>query len=210
MKKLTIFALVCVIALGACQAAPIPPNSAPTVDVAGTISSISNTSIAQTFEAQPSPTLVPVILDTATAPIPDASATNTAVVNTDTPQANLTTTPVTATSGPADSTSAPTATPTTVSGAPTLTPTLGVLTYGTLHMSRCRLSPIKVIQLSSTRLRERSKSAYRPALTRTLSGWAEGNSLGTLTSQRVVSQLSLYIKTKSPSVKALPLTHNLP
>jgi len=130
MKKLTIFALVCVIALGACQAAPVPPNSAPTVDVAGTISSISNTSIAQTFEAQPSPTLVPVILDTATAPIPDASATNTAVVNTDTPQANLTTTPATATSGPADSAS--TATPTTVSGAPTLTPTLGVLTYGTL------------------------------------------------------------------------------
>jgi len=44
---------------------------------------------------------------------------------------NLTTTPATATSGPGDLITA-TFTPTAALGLPTLTPTLGVLTYGTL------------------------------------------------------------------------------
>ncbi len=130
MKKLTIFAWVCVFALGACQFTPTSPTSAPTVDVAGTVSSISNTSIAQTFEAQPSPTPT-LVVDIAT-PTLVVDASPTTLINTDTPAVNLTTTPATATIAPADLVSTSAVTATTVSGAATLTPTLGVLTYGTL------------------------------------------------------------------------------
>ena len=100
------------------------------MDIAGTVNAIASTANAQTLAVQPSPTVAPV-LDTATPPIVDASATpsNTAVVNTDTPQPNLTTTPATATSGTENPVST---TPTAVPGLPSLTPTLGVLTYGTL------------------------------------------------------------------------------
>ena len=128
MKKLTIFALVCVFALGACLPAPTSPNTAPTVDIAGTVGSISNTAVAQTLTAQPSPT--PTLVVDIANPTLVVDASPTTLVNTDTPPANLTTTP--ATSGPADLTAPATFTPTTVAGAPTLTPTLGVLTYGTL------------------------------------------------------------------------------
>ena len=127
MKKFTVFALVCALALGACQALPAPTNPAPVVDIAGTVNSIAQTAVAQTLTAQPSPTIAPV-LDTSTPPIAAASATNVPITNTDTPpaiQANLTTTPATATS-------VPTFTPPPASGSPTLTPTLGILTYGTL------------------------------------------------------------------------------
>ena len=146
MKKLTIFALVCVFALGACLPAPTSPNPAPTVDIAATVRSISNTAVAQTLTAQPSPTatLVP-IFDTATPPLVESSPT---LVNTDTPPVNLTTTPATATTGPADLTAPATFTPTTVSGAPTLTPTLGVLTYGTLPPANRPYTKINLVNKS--------------------------------------------------------------
>ena len=128
MNKFTVLVLVCAFTLCACLPANISTTSAPTVDIAGTVDSIAKTAVALTQTAQPSPTTVPV-LDTPTPPIVDASATP--VVNTDTPQPNLTTTPATATSGPGDLVTA-TFTPTAALGLPTLTPTLGVLTYGTL------------------------------------------------------------------------------
>jgi len=131
MKKFTVFALICSLALGACSALSTPTISAPSVDIAGTVNSIAQTAVAQTLAAQPSPTTAPV-LDTATPPLADASATPTQqLTDTDTPLPNLTTTVVTATSGLADSISA-TPTSTVASGSPSLTPTLGVLTYGTL------------------------------------------------------------------------------
>ena len=132
MRKFTALALVCAVMIGACMPAPASINPTPVVDIAGTVNSIGQTAIVQTLTAQPSPTVTPVP-DTATPLIADASSatpTNTAVANTDTPQPNLTTTPSTATSGPANS--AATSTPTLVPGLPSLTPTLGVLTYGTL------------------------------------------------------------------------------
>ena len=131
MNKFTVFALVCMFALGACLPAPASPNSAPTVDIAGTVDSIANTAIAQTLTAQPSPTTAPVQISS-TPPILGVSATS-APANTDTPQPNLTTTLATATSGAELPGITPTLTPTAaLAGSPTLTPTLGVLTYGTL------------------------------------------------------------------------------
>jgi len=129
MNKFTVFALVCVFGLGACQALSTPTNAASAVDIAGTVDSIAKTAIAQTLTAQPSPTTVPV-QNTSTPPLAEAFATS-APINTDTPQANLTTTPATATNIPGITA---TVTPTIVlaGGSPTLTPTLGVLTYGTL------------------------------------------------------------------------------
>src|SRR5678815_1183616 len=44
MSKFTVFGLICVIALGACSALPAPTNSVPTVDIAGTVNSIAQTS----------------------------------------------------------------------------------------------------------------------------------------------------------------------
>jgi len=139
MKKFTVLVLVCAFALGACLPAPVSTNSAPTVDVAGTVNSIAQTAVAQTLTAQPSPTTTPVQI-TATATLVEPSATNT---NTDTPQANLTTTPATATSGPENQ--ALTATPTAALGALTLTPTLGVLTYGTLPPANRPYTNITII-----------------------------------------------------------------
>jgi hypothetical protein len=137
MKKFTVFALVCVFALGACLPTPASPNSAPTADVAGTVNSISNTAIAQTLTAQPSPTTAPV-QNTSTPPIAEISTTSAPATDTGTPQPNLTTTPATATSGTLlpgiTPTITQTGTPTVTvpSGSRTATPTLGVLTYGTL------------------------------------------------------------------------------
>ena len=129
MKKFTVLVLVCAFALVACQPAPSTNNFAPAVDIAGTVNAIANTAIAQTQTAQPSPTIQNTVTATST-PVVEPSTTNTPLVNTDTPQPNLTTTPATATSGALNPTA--TFTPTTVPGLPTLTPTLGVLTYGTL------------------------------------------------------------------------------
>ena len=128
MKKPAVFVLVCVFMLSACAPA-VAPNSVPPVDIAGTVDAIAKTAIALTQAAQPSPTNTPVEI-TATPTLVEPSATN--VPSTNTPVPNLTTTPATATSGPADSiTPAATFTPASP-GSPSLTPTLGVLTYGTL------------------------------------------------------------------------------
>lgn len=148
MNKLTVLALVCAFALGACLPAA-PTNSAPAVDIAGTVASIGQTAAAQTLAAQPSPTVAPV-LDTVTPPVIDASATSTTIINTDTPQANLTTTPATATSGTENPVSTATATSTaTLSGtSPIFTPTLGVLTYGTLPPANTPYTQITLINKS--------------------------------------------------------------
>jgi hypothetical protein len=130
MKKFTVLVLVCVFALSACLPAAAPVNSAPTVDIAGTVNAIANTAIALTQTAQPSPTPTPVQITATPTLVVEPSATNTPLTNTDTPQPNLTTTPATATSGPANPTA--TFTTTAIPGLPSLTPTLGVLTYGTL------------------------------------------------------------------------------
>ena len=100
--------------------------------------------------APPTPTLVVQQADTPTQ-IPAAQATDTVVPDSDsvtatgtsldvtvtvestpTPVLNLTTTPATSTSGPTDSTSSTATLFVTPAGGPTLTPTLGILTYGTL------------------------------------------------------------------------------
>jgi len=100
MKKFTVLVLVCAFVLSACLPAAAPINSAPTVDVAGTVNAIANIANTQTQAAQPSPTSTPVQIT------------------------------ATATSGPVNP--AATSTSITVPGLPSLTPTLGVLTYGTL------------------------------------------------------------------------------
>jgi hypothetical protein len=146
MNKFTVLVLVCAFALGACIPAPTTNNSAPTVDVAATVDSIANTAVALTQAAQPSPTTAPAS-DTPTPPVADASATPTVVANTDTPQPNLTTTPATATSGPGDLITA-TFTPTAALGLPTLTPTLGILTYGTLPPANRPYTQITLINKS--------------------------------------------------------------
>jgi hypothetical protein len=110
------------------------------------VDSIANTAVALTQAAQPSPTTAPAS-DTPTPPVADASATPTVVANTDTPQPNLTTTPATATSGPGDLITA-TFTPTAALGLPTLTPTLGVLTYGTLPPANRPYTQITLINKS--------------------------------------------------------------
>lgn len=147
MNKFTVFALICVFALGACSALPAPTNAAPTVDIAGTVNSIAQTAIAQTLTAQPSPTAT-LVLDTATPPLAEPSVTSTAVpiVNTDTPLPNLTTTPATATEGAAAP--LPTFTQPAVSGSPTLTPTLGILTYGTLPPAIVPYTSIRLVNVS--------------------------------------------------------------
>ena len=151
MNKFTVFALVCVFMLGAC--APTPASLFPTPDTAGTVDSIAGTAQAQTLTAQPSSTITP-IQDTATPQVTEASATSapSTSTNTNTPEPNLTTTPSTATSGPvnvkATATFVPSATPTAVlaaNGSPTLTPTLTVLTYGTLPPANTPYTQITLI-----------------------------------------------------------------
>lgn len=130
MKKILLLVLLMIFATGACLPVATPVDSLPQVDTQATIDSIVKTAAAQTLAAQPSPTLVP---ETQT-----ASPTATFVIsdNTDTPSStpepNLTTTPVTATSGTENPTSAAATTQPPPSGNLTLTPTLGILKYGTL------------------------------------------------------------------------------
>jgi len=146
MNKLTIFTLVCVFALGACSPAPA---SATTPDLVGTVNSIAETAQAQTLAAQPSPTVTSV-QNTPTPPVVESSATSTTVVNTDTPQPNLTTTPATATSGAQNPNPTSTFTPVAASGSVTLTPTLGVLTYGTLPPANRPYTQVTLVNKSKS------------------------------------------------------------
>jgi hypothetical protein len=118
------------LAISACALPGFTPATEPTpvVDAQATIDAIIQTNEVQTLAAQPTATVVPVIVtETAT-----RASTATAVADTPTPAPNLTTTPATATLGALELSSAPTATGTPSSGSITLTPTLGILTYGTL------------------------------------------------------------------------------
>lgn len=134
MKKFTVLALLCSLALGSCQAISFPTSPAPSVDSQGTMNAIVQTSNAQTLAAQPSPTTAP---PTATVTPLLAEASPTTVTDTPTidPLATfLTTTPATATSGPTATGLAPTATFTATAASSQLTeiPTLAIRTYGTL------------------------------------------------------------------------------
>jgi len=134
MKKILILTLVAVIA-SSCSALQSGQPPAPNVDTQATIDAIVRISSEQTLAAQPTQTVVPPT-DTAT-PVVASSPTTDAMIETatdapsPTPVPNLTTTPATATSGPADSSVTATATQ-PISSGPTLTPTLGILKYGTL------------------------------------------------------------------------------
>lgn len=130
MKRILVLTLVAVLA-SACSVFQPPPAAAPApaVDAQATIDSVVQTAAAQTMAAQPSPTIAPAT----ESPTPVVELSPTPVV-TETPSSspvpNLTTTPATATSGPASSPIA--STTATQPAGPTVTPTLGILKYGTL------------------------------------------------------------------------------
>ena len=131
MKKILILTLVAVIA-SSCSALQSGQNPAPNVDTQATIDAIVRISSEQTLAAQPSP--IPVLPTYTATPVIASSPTIEATVEatSDAPAPNLTTTPATATSGPTDSSVTATATQPASSSGPTLTPTLGILKYGTL------------------------------------------------------------------------------
>jgi len=130
MKKILILTLVAIIA-SSCSVFSTGQNPASNVDTQATIDAIVKKAAEQTLAAQPSPTTVPPT-DTATPVLSSPSLTTevTTDVPSSTPAPNLTTTPATATSGTTQAEF--TATATASLGGPTLTPTLGVLKYGTL------------------------------------------------------------------------------
>lgn len=132
MKKILIPILALTVMTAACLPVAAPAQPAPQVDMQATIDSIVNTAAAQTLAAQPSPTIaLPTETEVALVETSATIEVNDAPTSTSFP--NLTTTPVTATSGAVDnSTITSTATIASTSGMITLTPTLGVLTYGTL------------------------------------------------------------------------------
>jgi hypothetical protein len=148
MKKFTVFALLCTLALGACQAISPPTNPAPNVDSQGTVNAMIQTANAQTLTAQPSPTTAPPT-STVTPILVEASPTATATaLNTDTPLADLTTTPATATSGPTATGLIPTFTSTAAVGQLTASPTNGILTYGTLPPENRPFTQITILNKS--------------------------------------------------------------
>lgn len=109
-----------------------PTAAAPVVDLQATVDTIVRSSVAQTVAALPSPTTAPAT--NTVEPSPTAVINDTTETPASSPEPNLTTTPVTATSG-TPLTPAATTTGTITSGSngePSLTPTLGILTYGTL------------------------------------------------------------------------------
>lgn len=131
MKKILVLTLVAVLA-SSCSALQTEQNPASSIDTQATINAVVQTSAARTLAAQPSPTTAPPT-NTGTpvvASSPTAEATSDAPSST--PAPNLTTTPATATSGPTDSNIATATQAASLPGAPTLTPTLGILKYGTL------------------------------------------------------------------------------
>lgn len=131
MKKIAL-GMIAVFIFSGCGFIPTPaPNTAPTVDVAGTVQAGAQTSVAQTLTALPTITVAPVT-DTATPPIALPSDTATTDPATPTLVPSLTTTPATATIVPANSTITSTATLASAPGAATLIPTLTIRTYGTL------------------------------------------------------------------------------
>jgi hypothetical protein len=131
MKKILILTLVAILA-SSCSSL-LGQTPAPNVDAQATIDAIVRKSKAQTQAAQPSPTTV-LPTDTATPLVVSSPTTQATDAPSSIPAPNLTTTPVTATAGTLNPTlTAGTATQAlSASGSPTLTPTLGILKYGTL------------------------------------------------------------------------------
>lgn len=130
MKRLLVFTTLLAIVASSCSFLQTEQSPASNIDTQATIDAIVRRSAEQTLAAQPSPTAVPPT-DTGT-PVAASSPTTgtTADASSPTPIPNLTTTPATATSGPGDNpTAATTASP---PAHRTLTPTLGILLYGTL------------------------------------------------------------------------------
>ena len=131
MKKILIPIILFAVITGACLPVAAPSDSAPQVDSQATIDSIVKTAAAETLAAQPSPTPVPATLTAS--PTETVPPTDVTVTLSTTPAPNLTTTPATATAGTAVDNPNITVTPNAnTSGEITLTPTLGILTYGTL------------------------------------------------------------------------------
>lgn len=134
MKRLAFFALLAAMIASSCSVLQTGQNPASEVDTQATIDAIVQAAAEQTrAAAQPSPTTAPpsqtAVQPPAASPTPSAApVTATNVPPSSTPAPNLTTTPGTATSGPTQNVTATAAKPGTL----TLTPTLGVLTYGTL------------------------------------------------------------------------------
>ena len=114
MKKI-VFAILAASLIGACSFIPTPANPTPTAIVE------SPTAVpTQTYTALPTETFV--LVETSTS-APELNPTITPV-----PPENLTTTPATATAGAVTDT----ATPVSFPSSATPSPTLGVLTHGTL------------------------------------------------------------------------------
>lgn len=145
MKRLLVFITLLAVFAGSCSFLDLGPSPAVEIDTQATIDALVRKSAEETAAAQPSPT--PVLATQTSTPVlavasptleatisATVTATATATDSSSTPAPsstsapNLTTTPVTATSGPGDN---PTATK-AASGNLTVTPTLGVLLYGTL------------------------------------------------------------------------------
>ena len=127
MKKILILTLLAVFASSCGILQPVQ-DPASGIDTQATIDALVRTSAAQTLAAQPSPTTVPT--ETATPVLASSPTTEVLTdMSSSTPLPNLTTTPATATSGPEGSTSTLAV---STSGNPTLTPTLGILKWGTL------------------------------------------------------------------------------
>lgn len=136
MKQILVLTLVAVLA-SSCGVLGTGQNPAPNIDTQATIEAIAREAAQQTLAAQPSPTTAPPT-ETATpvvASSPTTESTLEATSNAPSPTSipNLTTTPATATPGTEIPTFTSEATqPASSPGAPTLTPTLGILLYGTL------------------------------------------------------------------------------
>lgn len=138
MKRLLIFITLLAVFAGSCSFLEFGQNPAD-IDTQATIDAIVRESAEETLAAHPSPTTVPPTqastqVVAVSSPTFTATMTATALSSSSTPETsstsapNLTTTPVTATSGPGDN---PTATK-AVPGSLTVTPTPGILLYGTL------------------------------------------------------------------------------
>jgi len=153
MKKFTVFALICSVALGACQLSlpTSPTNPAPNVDTAGTVNAAMQTAHAQTLTAQPSPTAVPPT-PTFTPVLAEASPTALPSI-TDTPVIDLTAAFATATSVPGTIAATSTGTGTIFTATPaagqlTASPTNGILTYGTLPPENRPFTEITILNKS--------------------------------------------------------------
>ncbi len=125
MKK-TVFAVVVILLIGACLPLTPAPNPNPNVDLAGTAEANLKTAVVQTLTAQPTNTFTPST-DIATPTITSEVAVSPTV--TPSPIAAATNTPPTPTFELITSTNLPATLP---ADGGTVTPTLGVLTYGTL------------------------------------------------------------------------------